>query len=258
MTNAFRPSVFSCSILNKKRQPKNMTEKGDPFFMDDLGILLTPGRLIEFYPTSDQTIAERMNAIARLIIYVSVALSVYKSNASPARFGAVVLLGLIVIWRAQTLTTRGITNGPMGGVADKFGVLLTDQVRPVQLPCTMPTKENPFMNPLYGDPPNKPPACRGPGVQEMAANLLDQQLFEDVEDLYSRAQMQRQFYTLPSTTIPQEREKFADYLFRDYPNCKTNGGDCVPSTDLRLQRDVVIDPQSTFESNLFGQEYNVM
>lgn len=207
------------------------TEAGDPFFMDDLTILIEPTRLIEFFPTKDQTLEERLNSIARLVIYTSVALSLYKQNPSAIHIGAIGLIFLILMWRNQTKTKSSATSG----VLDKFDV----DVKVTNAPCTMPTKENPFMNPLYDDPPGKPPACKGPGINEMVENLFKSQLYEDVEDLYDRNQILR-FNTVPSTVQPPEREKLTDWMFKGYPNCKTNPGDCIPETDLRMQREYTI------------------
>lgn len=238
------PSVFSDTVT--KNAMASSQEKGDPFFMNDLAILFAPDRLIEFFPTQDQTLEERMNSLTRLVIFTSVALSMYQSSSKPMHFGAVLLIGLIVMWRNQTVTQSIDTFVPtpqvLGNsqqmsqdtVKDKHKLL--EDAKPLNLPCRMPTLENPMMNPLYGEDPRTPEACRGPGVQEMAANFLDQQLRDDPEDLYGKNQMQRQFYTTPVTTVVDDRDKFANWLYRDSANCKQDGSECLYE-DLRLSRD---------------------
>lgn len=224
------------------------TEKSDPFFLDDFTILFSPTRLMEFFPTADQTMPERMNALTRLVIFSSVALSLYQNSSKALHVGAVLLIVLVVIWRNQT-------KFPMAtkAVISTFRALDEDNkvvpVEPENTPCVIPTTSNPFMNPLYGDDPKRPEACRGPGVQEMAANLLDAQLLEDPEDIFGKANMQRQFYTIPSTTIPDKVEQFQDYLFRDYPNCKTNGSDCAPYQDIRLQREFPVVAENDVDAS---------
>ena len=201
----------------------------DPFWGDRPDILLHAGRLIEFFPTADQTTEERMNAISRLVLYLGVSLSVYRGTVVPLQLAAM-LVGLIyVMWR-----NRKLEGSPP----------------PIETYCTMPTKENPFMNLLPGDDPARPPACEGPEVEEMSRNLLDSQLYEDVDDLFGRNNNQRQFYTMPSTQRPNDREKFGNWLFKGVADCKTDGV-CPPFEDLRVARQLIPEDISA-ESRLHG------
>ena len=51
--------------------------KSDPFWLNDFKILIEKSRLIEFFPTNDMTISEKLNAITRLMFYISVVLMIY-------------------------------------------------------------------------------------------------------------------------------------------------------------------------------------
>ena len=53
----------------------------DPIWSQDFNVLFKPERLMEFFPTKEQTNEERVNAIVRLSLYVSIGLVVYHSNA---------------------------------------------------------------------------------------------------------------------------------------------------------------------------------
>ena len=203
----------------------------DPFWGDRPDILLHTGRLIEFFPTADQTTEERMNAISRLVIYLGVSLSLYRGMIVPLQLAAVIVGLIYLMWRNRTVDAQ-----PDGKAVEGF--------------CTMPTKENPFMNMLQGDAPDRPPACEGPDVEEMSRNLLDSQLFEDVDDLYGRNNNQRQFYTMPSTQRPGDREKFANWLFKGATDGKTNGAR-PPFEDVRFSRQLIPEDISP-EARLHG------
>ena len=198
----------------------------DPFWIDNPQILTS--RLTEMWPTPDQTLPERMNSITRFIIFTCVAMSIYKSSFVPFQIGISLVLLLVVFWKNQTLSP---TEQPKDGF----------QVFPAT--CTMPTKENPFMNHLPGDAPDKPAACTGTGVQEQAVNLLNSQLFDDVDDLYNKNANQRLFTTTPSTTVPNDRESFMNWTLNGQENCKLTPGDCYPYEGLELQK--------PYESNVF-------
>ena len=45
----------------------------------------------------------------------------------------------------------------------------------------------------------------------------------------------RQFYTNPSTTIPNDQESFAKWCYGDMPSCK-DGQNCLRYEDLRQKR----------------------
>ena len=235
-----------------------MSVKGDPFFMDDFAILWSPKRLLEFFPSKNQTVHERLNSITRLVIYISLATSLYTQSGKAVQFGAVIVIGIILLWRNQTVVekfTAGQQNKLKSLLSSLGHVNTVERTTPFQAeledelitremgaipenePCVMPTRENPFGNPLYGDDPNRPEACAGPGISELQEAMLEDQLKEDTEDLFGKRNMQRQFYTLPSTKLPQDREKFQDWAFRDYPSCKTNEAHCAPFQDLRTQRE---------------------
>lgn len=211
--------------------PLNADNAGDAFWGDDLSILLDKNRLVEFFPTSDQTLPERINAVSRLVAYVSIALSIYQGKATAAHFGILLLAMIYFMYRNQTLIK-------MDKVEQQITESKTIESFVPKEPCIMPTAQNPYMNFLLGDSPGRPPACKGPGVQETAANLLDKQLFEDVDDLFSKNANQRLFRTMPETTGIPDREKYANWLIKGEEGCKTTGF-CPPFDDLRQQRQLI-------------------
>ena len=45
-------------------------------------------------------------------------------------------------------------------------------------------------------------------------------LFQDLGDSIAFKQSMRNFYSMPSTTIPNDQEKFANLLYGNMPSCK--------------------------------------
>jgi hypothetical protein len=227
---------------------------GDAFWGDNPSILFEKDRLVEFFPTADQTVPERMNAISRLIIYISIVLSIYQSRANAIHFGVLLLAMVYIMWKNSSLGNIKnavlSTASPLTESTEHFGDGDTADR------CYGPTPQNPYMNYLLGDVPGRDRACQGPGVQEQAANLLDKQLFTDVDDLFSKNANQRLFRTMPETSGVPDREKFANWLFSGEKGCKTDG-ECPPQfEDLRLARQLI--PSDLDKNNNFNVEgYNL-
>jgi hypothetical protein len=84
---------------------------------------------------------------------------------------------------------------------------------------TMPTGPNPFMNLLMGEiktNPNKPPAANV-DTPEMARKMSDEfqtRVYGDSGDVFQHNQNQRTWVTMPSTSIPNDRESFQNWLYR--------------------------------------------
>jgi hypothetical protein len=208
----------------------------DPFWGDDPPMLLKLSRLSEFFPTADQTVPERMNSISRLVLYVCVALSVYQRRTVPLQICVIFLAAILLIWKKQTVfdaaaeASAKAPKAPANRAAkeDFLDFVPFDAPPPT---CTEPSYENPCMNFLLGDPPTRGPACVGPQAEGMATNYLNRHLYRDVDDLFG--DLNNRFITQPVTTVPNDRDKFADWLFKD-ASCKDR--QCPPYSDPTRNR----------------------
>jgi len=96
--------------------------------------------------------------------------------------------------------------------------------------CVKPSKNNPFMNPNIVDMENPNinlNACYIDNIKikkEIDKNFFDYQ-YRDVIDIYDRNTSQRQFYTMPSTTIPNNQEAFSKWLYYRKESCKEGNGE---------------------------------
>jgi regulatory protein YycI of two-component signal transduction system YycFG len=97
--------------------------------------------------------------------------------------------------------------------------------------CVKPSKNNPFMNPTIVDINNNPNkdlnACSIDNrriKRDINNHFLNNQ-YRDVIDIYDRNSSQRQFYTMPSTTIPNNQEAFSKWLYYRKESCKEGNGE---------------------------------
>ncbi len=106
-------------------------------------------------------------------------------------------------------------------------------------PWTQPTSANPFMNILLTDlkEPNKwrPPVVSSfdPQTKQQLDDFFRIQWFSDPTDVFGKNQGQRQFYTMPSNSIPNDRKSYQEWLYKlPGKTCKEgNGAACLPGTD---------------------------
>lgn len=110
--------------------------------------------------------------------------------------------------------------------------------------CTSPTLDNPFMNVTMKDYMNfdkdgsvvdRPQACdpTDPTVKSEIETNFNNNLFRDVNDVFGKSNSQRQFFTMPWTQIPNDRESFQKWLYFSPATCKENQDNCLQMEDLR-------------------------
>ena len=250
--------------------------KSDPFWYNDMSILIQSNRLTEFFPTKNQTLEERFNALVRLSLYCSIILYYYNKNY---KYLSVFIGTLLITYFVYTNNpendkqdtdihknkgnqgnqgTQGTqgnqqSNGNQGtqGNQQSNGNQGTFIERFNDEECTLPTLDNPFMNVtmkdmLNVDPkkPGRPKACdtTNPEVKKKMDEMFNHNLFKDVNDVFGKTNSQRQFYTMPNTTIPNAQDDFAKWLYLNPKTCKEDQDYCLRYEDIRAKRPVFVDP----------------
>lgn len=120
-------------------------------------------------------------------------------------------------------------------------VPVNEKVLPEQVigdKVTYPTAKNPFMNVLVNEIKYNPYRSKAASVfsPEVSVGLEDffkTQFINDPTDVFGKSQSQRQFYTTPSTTVPNDQDSYQNWLYRiPGKTCKEGGREaCLPGTD---------------------------
>ena len=185
---------------------------------ENIHVLFDGNNALDFWPTKLQSYEQKFNAVTRFIIYAGAALSLYFKS----KFHILVALALVTLM--ALLAARGLIK------KENFKTLPARHNNPnymkrVPEDCTAPTTENPFGNILineYKENPTRAPACPVEDVEnEMKRKFVDG-LYRDVGDVYERENSQRQFFTMPNTSIPNDQMSFAKWLFFKDGNCKND------------------------------------
>jgi hypothetical protein len=104
--------------------------------------------------------------------------------------------------------------------------------------ATVPTARNPFMNVLIDElkyNPKRPSAASvlDPNIQVSLDDFFRTEFARDPTDVFGRNQSQRQFITMPSTSIPNDVDSYQKWLYKiPGKTCKEGGREaCLPGTD---------------------------
>jgi hypothetical protein len=217
----------------------------DAFWYDDLHVLWRSDRLTEFFPSQDHTVAEKLNAIVRLAVYISILLYFHHNNPKYVALGV----------GAMLLTYYIYVNRP--AVEESGNKVTVNNVEGLEIEtstnCTKPSIDNPFMNVTMKDYLNidektgmvvdRPEACDAniPDVKKTVDEFFNNNLFRDVDDVFGKMNSQRQFYTMPSTTIPNKQDEFARWLYASPKTCKEDQEYCLRYEDVRQKQPIFVD-----------------
>lgn len=199
----------------------------DPFWYQDPSILIKKERLSEFFPHNEMSLYEKLNAMVRFAIYFALLIFAFKRNTKMFFF-PLFLLGL---------TFFLFKNGydPLGKE------IMTTLYGPKYEDCQIPSDENPFMNVLisdYTENPKKKKACNinDKKVKKDIEEKFEKNLYRNTVDIWGRNNSQREYYTMPNTTIPNDQINFANWLYKTPATCKELTKHCTSEVDIRHSR----------------------
>lgn len=224
-----------------------MIFENDTFWLNDYKILFYQDNLTKFFPNMSMTLIEKLNALFRLSIYLSILLYLFTNNYLYLYIMIIVGLFTCYIYYNQKdnieLYFNSITNSDNNVLSQR---IIEDDKIDIE-----PTTENPFMNiNLITDnkvKPRAPPSWNNETVQKEIEDKFGYNLYRDVGDLYGKSNSQRQYYTMPSTTIPNNQTSFAKWCYGVGPTCKESSIYCSPemnqvpyldTSDVYLKNDV--------------------
>jgi len=224
-----------------------------PIWWEDPTVLITGSWLARWKRRSTgrpPCFSERVNALTRtflVILVVSVAFSIFNHDFQTTMLYSSVL-GLIITlpdiidmikapYIQEEFRNRIVTEEPATANFSSPPVYGADDSADGEMP-TIPSPRNPFMNVLVDEvkySPTRPAAVSvdTPVVKATLDEFFRVNWFSDPTDVFGKTQNQRQFITMPSTTIPNDRESFQDWLYKiPGKTCKEGGRDaCLGGSD---------------------------
>jgi len=196
-----------------------MSEK---FWLNDLSVLLNKKYITNLIPENKQTLSEKLNAITRLVILLTL-IGYIITRSLHILFLGFLTISIIVIYY-QNNKTKEIKETFVNSMKySPFNKTINNEN------YTMPTKNNPFMNVMLTE------LSQGKGRKNAAPSYnekveddinncvkdnLDNRIFQDLGDNISFNRQMRNYITMPNTKIPNDQKAFGEFLYGNMPSCK--------------------------------------
>lgn len=186
------------------------------FWINNLNELFNPVLI----PTENMTLEEKLNTISRLILFIGIISAFIFNDSRYILFIIIMLTISIVIYNFQNNNLLSAEKF----LEDKNLDIIDNKI------CTKPTVDNPFMNPTLNDikyNSNKPNACSidNSKINNLINDSFYSRVFREAGDIYGKLSSERQFYTVPSTSIPNDQTSYAEWLYKRGKTCKENNGE---------------------------------
>ena len=184
------------------------------FWLSDYKILLNN---LSFFPNGNMSRNELLNSLTRYSILIFLVFLFISSNSNwlylpLGIFISCILLYLIDIPRQENDKNLDIEN---------------------EKNCREPNINNPYMNILVTQDNVEKPACDNEKVKDLSKKFFKYNLYQNSSDIFEKKNFERQFYTMPVSTIPSKQNDFVDWLYKKDSNCKSDGVDCLEYEDER-------------------------
>lgn len=230
-----------------------------PFWANDPTVLFNKDYILQMWPLQTMTFDEKLNAISRLIIVLSILGFIITKSI---RFLVIGIVTLAIIYFVYKMRKQKIVKELLNKDGnEKEGFKNNDKnaySQPSEVKITNPetleaylksdfeptNKKNPLGNVLLTDIMDNPQRKAAPpsfnievyedinsSTKKMIQSLnpeiknTNKQLFGDLGEKFEFDQSMWQYYSTPNTKIPNDQGAFADFLYGDMPSCR--GGDDV-------------------------------
>lgn len=191
----------------------------DEIWYNNISNFFEVEKLMNFFPNEEMSLEEKLNSALRFTLYFS--LIVYIINRTFYVFYLVLIMAGITYLVYNSNKEENFFNDE-----DDEYLISTLKKKSRSGKCSIPQKTNPFMNVLMNDyvhNPKRPEACdvSKPIVEKKMKQYFENDLYMNIDDIFNKNSSYRQFYTTPSTTIPNDQEGFAKWLyFSEDKTCK--------------------------------------
>ena len=208
-------------------------------WLDNPDVLFKSNNFVDIIPLANMSYEEKINAITRFCIYLSVLLILFTGNLNYLyiAISIILLFYLIHIFRPQTENFDGIDNAEIHNHSESNQEKLDTSIEhdlvkeeknviepKVDLSnCRKPTEDNPLMNLNMTNitKPEQKRACNvnNKSISETIDKSFKDKLYLNTEVVYNTRNNQRDFYTMPITRAYSDQGAFANWLYNTPVSC---------------------------------------
>lgn len=207
-----------------------------PFWYKDPSILI---QTFDILPNETMKYNEKLNAITRLVVLMSVVGFVITSNIKIIISGVLTIIGIVLVYHTSRRSVHFDETVDLVNKLEKEGFTGSETFENLKEDFAEPTIDNPLQNlaPTKNENERKPAAPSfNPIVNTQINDVVRKQietinkdfpkmndkLFRDLGDEVNFDNSMRPFYTMPNTRTPNDQKSFADFCYGDMKSTKEN------------------------------------
>jgi hypothetical protein len=216
-----------------------------PFWSNNPNVLFQPTYLFEFFPLESMTYEQKLNAVTRTVLFLTILGFLFTRNFQLLCVSAITIGAIFIMYYYhQKEVKKKESKKMMENLKEGFDNPALDYLKENNVSTDSnvfmpPTSRNPFSNVLITDyefnPNKKPaePAFAKTTSDDILANAkkfvneanpdqpdISDKLFKDLGDELDFEQSLRQFNSNPATTIPNDQRAFAEFCYGSMISCK--------------------------------------
>jgi len=222
------------------------------FWTNEPSIIFNKDYILQIWPTQQMTFEEKLNAISRLIIIISILAFILTGNWNLIIIGFITLAIIFALYklRKQQLVSSIVKQEGFATNKRKEQKASKTTTNPVTLETLLrtnfhpTTKQNPFGNVLLtdiNDNPNRLAAAPSfnPDVYDEIDSAVkkqtqmlnpdiintNKQLYGDLYDNYTLDNSMMRFYSTANSRVSNDQGAFAKWLYGTMPSGKESGPD---------------------------------
>jgi hypothetical protein len=220
-----------------------------PFWFNDPIILFNKESILEIWPTQQMTFESKLNAISRLVIFMSLLGFIFTRNLNLIIIGIVTLAIIFTLYklRKQSIVKFKEEFSVNPSIQPSASRMTTNPVTLESILRTEfhpTTKKNPFGNVLLtdiADNPNRKAAAPSfnPDVYDDITSSVkkqtqmlnpdiintNKQLYGDLYDSYTLDNSMMRFYSTANSRVANDANAYANWLYGNMPSGKSSGPD---------------------------------
>jgi hypothetical protein len=234
------------------------------FWSNDPSILLNKDYLFNIWPTPSMTFEQKLNAISRLIIYITFLGFIFTFSLRILIIGLLTLFTIFIYFkiRKQKITKEVLEEGFTVEGDKLIDFYNSSKPNTIINPVTLEevvrtefqegTKKNPFSNVLLTQINDEPyrkaaPPSFNPSIENDITNNVkksiqymnpgikntNKQLFGDLYTRFELDNSNRLFYSTANTRVANDQGAFGEFLYGNMPSAKES----TPEGNLQREKD---------------------
>jgi hypothetical protein len=224
-------------------EPKQTNKKNIPFWSENPNVLLQSEYITEFYPIETMSYEQKLNAITRTILVLSIICFLFTQNIRIIFVLVITIAAIFILYfYHQKEKQKAASKKQTLEKKENFENPTMDYLNETTINETIfdtPTANNPFSNVLVTDYQyniNKKPAPASfnsnvsETILEQAKQLvrdanpdqpdISDKLFKDLGDQFVFEQSLMPFNSMPNTAIPNDQAAFAEFCYGSMVSCR--------------------------------------